>query len=121
MTSDLRSIPRRTGGVTVGWVGEGGTITASQPAFDSVNLAAKKLIALTVTSSELLEDAAISLADELAFEIGAAFALAEDQAGFVGDASPTYGGITGVTRKLLGLSGTIANIAGLKVATGNLF
>lgn len=121
MTRDLRSIPRRTGGVTVGWIVEGGSITGSQPAYDSVNLAAKKLAALTVASSELLEDAAIAIADELAFEIGAAFAIAEDRAGFIGDGSPTYGNITGITTKLKGLSGTIANIAGLKVATGNTF
>jgi len=121
MSRDLRSIPRRTGGPTVGWVVEGSTITTSQPTWDNINLVAKKLASLAVTSSELLEDAAISLADELAFEIGAAFALAEDAAGFVGDGSPTYGNITGATQKLKGLSPTIANISGLVVGSGNLF
>lgn len=121
MTRDLRAMPRRTGGATVGWAVEGGTITESQPSFDNVNLAAKKLIALCIASSELIEDAAISIADEIGFEIGIAFARAEDQAGFVGDGSPTYGGITGATQKLKGLSATIANIAGVVVASGNLF
>jgi len=121
MSSDLRAMPRRTGGVSAFWLGEGSTITASQPAFDNVNLVAKKLAAICVTSSELLEDAAISIADDLAFEIGFAFAVAEDRAGFVGDASSTFGGITGVTQKLKGLSGTIADIAGLVAASGNLF
>jgi HK97 family phage major capsid protein len=121
MASDTKMIPRRTGGVTAVWVGEGASITDSTPTYDNVQLVAKKLAARVIMSSEITEDSAISIADQLAFEIGTAFALAEDQAAFLGDASPTYGGITGITRKLLGLSGTIANIAGLFVASGNLF
>lgn len=121
MTRDLRTMPRRTGGISYGWYGEGGTISGSTPTYDNVGLFAKKLAALVVTSNELLEDAAISIADELAAEFAQAFAEAEDLAGFVGDGSPTYGGMIGVSTKLKGLSGTIANIAGLKVASGNLF
>jgi HK97 family phage major capsid protein len=121
MASDTKMIPRRTAGVSAVWVGEGGSITDSTPTYDNVQLVAKKLASRVVMSSEITEDSAISIADQLAFEIGTAFALAEDQAAFLGDASPTYGGITGITQKLLGLSGTIANIAGLFVATGNLF
>jgi HK97 family phage major capsid protein len=121
MASDLKSVPRRTGGVTANWVGEGKTITASNPTFDNIQLVAKKLAALTVMSSEITEDSAINIADELAFEIGYAFALAEDQAGFLGDGSPTYGNIWGITQKLKLLDTTIANIAGLRVASGNLF
>jgi HK97 family phage major capsid protein len=121
MASDTKMIPRRTGGVTAAWVGEGAAITDSTPTYDNVQLVAKKLAARVIMSSEITEDSAISIADQLAFEIGTAFALAEDQAGFLGDGSPTYGGITGITQKLLGLSGTIGNIAGLVVATGNLF
>lgn len=118
MGSETSTQPRRTGGVTAYWVGEGKQISASNPTFDNINLVAKKLAAITVMSSEISEDAAINIADELAFEIGYAFALAEDQAAFLGDGTSTYGGITGITSKLKGLSGTIANIAGLLVATG---
>lgn len=121
MASDIRMQPRRTGGVTASWVTEGSAITKSQPTFDNVQLTAKKLAALVVMSSEINEDSAISIGDELAFEIAYAFALAEDQAGFFGDGTSTYGGIQGIIPKLLGLSGTIANIAGLRVASGNLF
>lgn len=117
MASEVRTRPRRTGGVTAVWVGEGKAITASNQAYDNVNLVAKKLAALTVMSSEIGEDSAINIADEIAFEIGYAMALAEDQAGFNGDATSTYGGITGITQKLKGLDGTIANIAGLFVGT----
>jgi len=121
MRSDLTSRPRRTGGVTTQWLGQGDAITASTPAYDSINLVAKKLAALTVASSEIDEDSALIIADEIASEIGIAFALAEDLAGFLGDASPTFGGVTGVTRKLLGLDATIGNIAGIKIAAGNLW
>ena len=118
MAGDTKTVPRRTGGVTASWTGEGGTIANSTPAYDNVMLVAKKLASLVIMSSEISEDSALSIADQLAFEIGTAFALAEDQAALLGDGSPTYGGITGITQKLLGLSGTIANIAGLQVATG---
>jgi HK97 family phage major capsid protein len=116
MAGDTKTIPRRTSGITASWVNEGGTITDSTPTYDNVMLVAKKLAALVIMSSEITEDSAISIADQLAFEIGTAFALAEDQAGFLGDASPTYGGITGIAPKLKGLSATIGNIAGLFAA-----
>lgn len=121
MAGDIKMVPRRTGGITALWVGEGASITDSTPTYDNVQLVAKKLAARVIMSSEIAEDSAISIADQLAFEIGTAFALAEDQAAFLGDASPTFGGITGIVTKLRGLDTTIANIAGLFVAAGNLF
>lgn len=118
MAGDIKMVPRRTGGITALWVGEGASITDSTPTYDNVQLVAKKLAARVIMSSEIAEDSAISIADQLAFEIGTAFALAEDQAAFLGDGSPTYGGITGIVTKLRGLDATIANIAGLYVAQG---
>jgi HK97 family phage major capsid protein len=113
MAAETKMQPRRTGGATAYWVGEGKQITASNPTFDNVNLVAKKLAALTVMSSEISEDSAINIADELAFEIGYAMALSEDQAGFLGDGTAPYGGITGIVPKIRNLDSTIANIAGL--------
>jgi hypothetical protein len=51
-------------------------------------------------STELAEDAVISIADDLAQEMGYAFAVAEDAAGWTGDGTSTYGGISGVKTKL---------------------
>lgn len=116
MAGDTKMIPRRTAGITASWVSEGASIADSTPTYDNVQLVAKKLAALVIMSSEITEDSAISIADQLAFEIGTAFALSEDQAAFLGDASPTFGGITGICPKLKGLSATIANIAGLFAA-----
>lgn len=121
MASETKTQPRRTAGITTYWVGEGSTITASNPTFDNIMLVAKKLAAISVMSSEVNEDSALSIADILAFEMAWGFALAEDNAGFNGDGTSTYGGITGVCPKLKGLSGTIANIAGLFVGTGNAY
>jgi HK97 family phage major capsid protein len=118
MISDTRSDPRRTGGLTAYFEGEGDAGTASDKSWDRVSLTAKKLFVLARYSSEVTEDAVINMGDDLAGEIGYAFANKEDLCGFVGDGSSTYGGMQGVTTKIKGLSGTIANIAGLQVATG---
>jgi HK97 family phage major capsid protein len=61
------------------------------------------------------------MGDDLAGEIAYAFALKEDQCAFIGDGTSTYGGMQGVCTKIKGLSGTIANIAGLVVGSGNAY
>jgi HK97 family phage major capsid protein len=118
MTSDTSSRPRRRGGLTTYYIGEGATITESDKQWDRVKVTAKKLATLTKISSEINEDSTVDLGDDLAKEIAYAFALAEDDAGFNGDGTSTYGGITGIRTALTNLSNTIANIAGLRVATG---
>ncbi len=121
MSSDSKSIPRRTGHVTVYPVGEGAAITASDMGFDQVTLVARKWAALTKRSTELDEDNAINLADRLIEDIAWGFSKKEDEAGFIGDGTSTYHGITGVTPQILALSATRANIAGLVIAAGNLW
>lgn len=96
MASDTKIVPVRTGGVTAYFVGEGQTITDSDKAWDNVKLIAKKLAALVIFSNEFGEDAIISLGDDLTGEIAYAFAVKEDQCGFVGTGASTYGGIVGV-------------------------
>lgn len=100
MGSDSMSIPRRTGGVTAYFVGENTEITASDPTWDDINLSAKKLGALVKMSSEISEDAVISLADYVVTEIAYAFADKEDQCTFNGDGTSTYGGMTGIKSAL---------------------
>lgn len=119
MASDTLIRPRRTGGLTAYFTGGGDAATESTKAWDSVTLVAKKLSVLTKYEMELSDDAAINIADDLASEIAYAFAQKEDNCGFNGDGTSTYGGIVGVCAKLLGLSATRANIAGLQVASGN--
>lgn len=96
MGRDTMIIPRRTGGVTAAFAAEGALPSSSDPTWNQVQLTAKKLGALTKMSMEIAEDAIINLADWLASEFAYAFALKEDQCGFIGDGTSTYGGITGL-------------------------
>jgi HK97 family phage major capsid protein len=101
MSSDSLAIPRRTGGVTAYYVNENTAITESEKTWGRVNLIAKKLAVLTRMSTELAEDAIINIADDLANEIAYAFAKAEDDAGWNGDGTSTYGGIYGFKQKFV--------------------
>jgi HK97 family phage major capsid protein len=112
MMSDTKVVPRRSAGLTAYPVGEASTITASDKTGDNIRLVAKKWGVIARYSSELAEDAVISIADDLASEIAYAFAYAEDNSAFNGDGTSTYSGNVGFKNALL---------AGSKVtaATGN--
>jgi HK97 family phage major capsid protein len=120
MMSDVKSRPRRTGGLTAVFVGEGSTITQSTGSWDNVKLVAKKLAAITLITNEVASDAIISIADELVREIALAFATKEDECGFVGDGTSTYGGITGIVTRLSDLNG-VDDGGGLVLASDNVF
>lgn len=121
MASDMRSDPRVTGRLSSQFVAEMQEGTEGDMTFDQISLVAKKHMVLVPYSNEVSEDSAISIGDTLAEESARAFAEKEDRCGMLGDGSSTYGGINGVTEKLKGLSGTIANIAGLQVGSGNAY
>jgi len=110
MGQDTKSMPRRTSGTTAYFVGEAQAITESDMSIDLVTLVAKKLGVIVPMSNELGDDAVISVADMLATDIAYAFADKEDECGFNGDGTSTYGGITGVRQKLIdvALDGTAA-------------
>ncbi len=124
MGSDTLMIPRRLSGVSVGPLGENPSSapSSSTPTFNMVQLVAKKCGGLSILSSEIAEDAVIDLADWLANEWAYAFALFEDQCGFIGDGTSTYLGIRGLMNLL-----TEANVATyigavtVATATHNLF
>jgi HK97 family phage major capsid protein len=115
MGRDTLNWPRRTGGLTAYFVGENTAPTESQAAWDNVNLTAKKLATLTRFSTEIDQDAIISIGDWITSEIAYAFASKEDDCGFNGDGTSAYGGITGVTQKFLNASSPV----GLSTATGH--
>jgi HK97 family phage major capsid protein len=101
MGSDSMSIPRRAGGLTAYFVAENTAITESQKTWDQVTLTAKKIACLARMSTELADDAVINIADDLAAEMGYAFAQLEDSCGWNGDGTSTYGGIVGVRTKII--------------------
>ena len=106
MTSDTLSVPKRSGGLTIDYPSEAGSITASDKAWANVSLAVKKQATLSKVSNELLADAVINVADDLASEIGFAFAQASDNELINGDGSSTYGSETGVI-SALGAAGKV--------------
>jgi HK97 family phage major capsid protein len=69
MSSDTLTMNRRNGGLTAYFKAEEAAYTDSSKSWNQVQLAAKKLTALTYWSNELDDDAIISLADDLASEI----------------------------------------------------
>lgn len=117
MGRDTITVPRRASGLTAYAVGEAVAITQSQVGWEQVRLTAGKWGVLTLLSSELDEDAAINLGDMLVGEIAYAFAVAEDTAGFVGDGSATYNGITGILTKFTTGVGSLAG--SVDAASGN--
>lgn len=114
MGSDAMSVPRRTGGLTAYFVGEGAAATESDKSWDNVQLSAKKLMTLTRYSSELDEDAIIGVADDLANEIAYSFANKEDECGLNGDGTSTYGGVYGLVTNF---NANYASLAGGVQAT----
>jgi len=115
MNSDTLVYPRRTGGLTARPVGENVEVTQSDVTFDNVELTAKIWGVLNRVPNSLLEDSVIDLADAMAVEASQAFAEAFDNAGFIGDGTLAYHGVTGVATKIL----QSAYSASVVTATGN--
>lgn len=102
MNRDTMVIPKRTGGTTAYFVGEGSAITESEPTYGQVSLVAKKLAVGCRMSTEVVEDSAgvINLADAVATEFATSLAYKIDLCGWLGDGTSTYGGINGVVSKI---------------------
>lgn len=121
MTTDTLHIPRQTGDMTVYFVAEGAAGTEAQVSTDEVLLVARDLMALARFSRQLSDDSAINFGDYLLGAIARAFANKEDDCGFNGDGTSTYGGIRGARNVLqdVDLAGTDSQ--GLVTGTGNLY
>lgn len=115
MTSDTRTTPRYSARMVAYWIGRGQKPASSDPAWNAIQLIAKDLAAMTKIGRQIDEDSLIDLGEKVTMSMGEAFALAEDAAGFNGDGSSTYGGITGLLTAL----GLAANANCVKTATGH--
>jgi HK97 family phage major capsid protein len=113
MVSDTQKCIRRTGGLTAYFVDDGIAPTESAAPFDDVTLVAKKMAALVRISTELSEDALISVGDWIVGEIAYSFASKEDDCLFSGDGTSTYGGIVGLKNAF------VTNTAGVSTASGH--
>lgn len=96
MSADTLNVASRSGGLTVDYPSEAAAITASDKSWANVALSVKKQATLTKISNELLNDAIVNVADDIASEIGFALAQASDNELVNGDGSSTYGSETGV-------------------------
>jgi HK97 family phage major capsid protein len=119
MRSETKTTPRRVGGLTAYAVGENQAGTESDAEWNEVKLVAKKWMVLTRMSNELSEDSVVSIANELIREIALAFAIKEDQSGFLGTGTSTYNGIVGIVTKLDTL--TAGTAPGLILGAGNAY
>ncbi len=100
MLSDTKTFVSRASGVTATAMGEGETIPESTMGWSAHGLVARKWGTLSRFSNELGEDAFVNIGDEIAREIAYAFADKEDLAGFNGDGTKAFNGVTGATVKI---------------------
>lgn len=100
MTRDTLVIPKRVTGTSAYFVGEGTAVNESEPTYSNVQLIAKKLAVGTRMSSEIVEDALVSIADAVAVEFSTSLALKQDMCGWLGDGTSSFGGIHGVVPKI---------------------
>src|ERR1700680_1188822 len=111
-TSDAAIRPRRVGGLTATYLSDGQVFPESSFQLDGVEVSMKKIGILARASAELFEDSASDLGEFLTREIGYAFASAEDDAGFNGDGSSTYRGISGLAARLAGMKAPVTAATG---------
>ena len=100
MIRDDMVIPVTANKIAVAVTAENAAITESDPSFAQLNVVAKKWATLTRFSTELEEDAFLSIGDTLAGQIAEAFAKAEDSLVFVADGTAAYGNQTGVLQSV---------------------
>lgn len=77
--------PRRTGRITAKWVGELETRPATEPTYGQIEIPAHEMACYVDVSNRLLEDSAINLEAELAFDFAEEFGRLESVAFVNGD------------------------------------
>jgi len=78
MNHETMYIPKVTAGTTAYWVGETSGISSSEMGFDRITLTAKKVAALVEASTEVLEDANVSVANLIVEQMAKDLALKID-------------------------------------------
>ena len=106
--------PKLTGGSTAYWLGEGNSITESQPTTGNLDLQAKKLGVLVRMNNELLRFASPSAEGLVRFDMARAAALKADQAMLEGTGGTQIKGLTTY-------SGLGTHTAGVTGANGDTF
>lgn len=100
MSSATQDIPKLAGEVSAYFTAQYEDITESDASLSQVALACKDLYTLTPVSAQVSVDAVVMVADLLARSIAQSMANKEDECGFNGDATSTYGHIRGLANAL---------------------
>jgi HK97 family phage major capsid protein len=85
VSANAALLPKRTGGMTAGWVGETAARPETTVTFGQNRYEVRELAAYVDVSNAMLEDAAFDVASELAFEFAEEFGSAEGTAFVSGD------------------------------------
>lgn len=96
MTSEYLGMPKETGGYTVQYPDEGGTISTSDLTWGLVNLSVTKRVVLGFASNEMMDDSVIAFTDIFASRAAHALAAKEDDEFCNADGTSTYGGEVGL-------------------------
>jgi HK97 family phage major capsid protein len=78
-------VPRRTGRPTAAWVGETETRTETESTYGQVEIPIDEIACYVDVSNKLLEDAAVDVAAEVAFDLAEEFGRAEGEAFITGN------------------------------------
>jgi len=114
MTSDSAVAPMLTGLLQVYCPAAGVSPEKSDAGFKPVGLGAKEWVTFCAIDKNLDEDAAISIGNLIGELIALAFALKEDEVGFMGDGTSQYFNHVGICGAL-----AAAELAGLIEGSGN--
>lgn len=101
MSRDTAMFPRITAPLAMTAAAEAASQTATDVSWDNVSLTAKKYYCLVKSSTELLEDSAVNIADTIATNFARAQARSEDLAYFLGDGTSTYGHDSGLASAMI--------------------
>jgi len=121
MGSSSMLVPKIETDLTIYSPGEGVEITDSDMSFRQLSLVPRKFACICALSNELVEDSIVAVGEIVGQSIARSIAKKEDEIGFCGDGTSAYFAMQGITGALRAVSPTIANIQGLKVASGNLW
>lgn len=100
MRSDTTVLKRKTAIPSFNAISQGASNTAQDTTYDNYRVTAEKFAAYVLTNSELEDDAAVSIADDLGQSFAEGVAKRMDECYFIGDGSSTYNGFTGLSGAL---------------------
>lgn len=100
MSSDVELVNTSLTDPTIYFANQTTATTESDVTFGQYQLSAKEASCLVRMSKILSEDALIGVIDQIGKSMAQAFAVKEDDCGFNGDGTATYGGMTGLKNAL---------------------